>query len=281
MNDGARLASRTLFGVVLVMSLAACGNKGDLSVENSGTVDVIVFTGDQEISVPASGAVSVLGYGCTPGDVTVRFASGQEVFLRGPVCPGSENHGWRRHRHTDEGLIRRPSHGFHHSSVPCIARYLIRSRYGQLRGRRTHPVAQGRAGVLRARVLAAATGVRPGAGLAIDRSATPHERGHPLPAALAVCASRASWKAPGRSRQLAPRAATTNSPTTAPPPWPRLPRPGDRSVTTSPPSWRTPHEHDAKHRSLSPLGCGVPQRPRAGAVVSRPAGTHRHRCSRA
>ena len=87
MNGGVRLAAGTLFGVLLAISLAACGDKGDLSVENSGTVDVTVFTGDQEISVPASGAVSVLGYGCTPGDVTVRFASGQEVFLRGPVCP--------------------------------------------------------------------------------------------------------------------------------------------------------------------------------------------------
>jgi len=26
-------------------------------------------------------------YGCTPGDVTVKFTSGQVVVVPGPVCP--------------------------------------------------------------------------------------------------------------------------------------------------------------------------------------------------
>ncbi len=76
-----------LVGIFLTMTVTACGNQGDLSVENSGPSDVTVLTGDNELSVPASGAVALLDYGCTPGDVTVKFASGQEVLLPGPVCP--------------------------------------------------------------------------------------------------------------------------------------------------------------------------------------------------
>lgn len=87
MNGGARLAIGSLVGVVLAMTLTACGNQGDLSIDNSGTSDVTVLTGDDEVLIPASGGVSLLDYGCTPGDVTVQFASGGEVLLPGPVCP--------------------------------------------------------------------------------------------------------------------------------------------------------------------------------------------------
>jgi hypothetical protein len=87
MNGGSRLAMVSLVGALLVMSLSACSNKGDLSIENSGPGEVTVFTGDQQLIVPASGGLYVLDYGCTPGDVTVKFTSGQQVLLHGPVCP--------------------------------------------------------------------------------------------------------------------------------------------------------------------------------------------------
>ncbi|MDO8107534.1 hypothetical protein Q6348_10045 [Isoptericola sp. b441] len=67
---------------------AACASQGDLEIDNvSGESGVHVDTGDEQVDVPAAGGVTLLDYGCTPGDVTVRFASGDEVVLRGPVCP--------------------------------------------------------------------------------------------------------------------------------------------------------------------------------------------------
>jgi hypothetical protein len=87
MNGGTRLVVGSLIGAVVAMTLTACASEGDLSIENEGTRDVTVLTGDQQFTVPASGAVEVLDYGCTPGDVTVEFASGQQVLLHGPVCP--------------------------------------------------------------------------------------------------------------------------------------------------------------------------------------------------
>ena len=87
MNGGSRLAMGSLLGALLVMSLSACGNKGNLSIENSGAGEVTVFTGNQQLTVPASEVIDVLDYGCTPGDVTVKLASGQQVLLHGPVCP--------------------------------------------------------------------------------------------------------------------------------------------------------------------------------------------------
>ena len=87
MNGGSRLAMGSFVGALLVMSLTACGNKGDLSIDNSGSSDVTVLTGDEELIVSAGGGVSILDYGCTPGDVTVKFPSGQQVLLHGPVCP--------------------------------------------------------------------------------------------------------------------------------------------------------------------------------------------------
>lgn len=87
MNGGARLATGSLIGVLLAISLAACGDRGDLTIINNGPSDVAVLTGDAETSVSASGGAVAHDYGCTPGDVTVRFASGKEVLLHGPVCP--------------------------------------------------------------------------------------------------------------------------------------------------------------------------------------------------
>ncbi|NYI42103.1 hypothetical protein [Demequina lutea] len=87
MKSRTRLAAGSLVGVVLAITLTACGNKGDFSIDNSGPGDVTVLTGDEELIVPGQGGLSVLDYGCTPGDVTIRFASGQEVLLHGPVCP--------------------------------------------------------------------------------------------------------------------------------------------------------------------------------------------------
>jgi predicted small lipoprotein YifL len=87
MNGGSRLAMGSLVGALLVMSMSACGHKGTLSIENAGPGEVTVFTGDQQLTVPSSGAIDVLDYGCTLGDVTVKLASGQQVLLHGPVCP--------------------------------------------------------------------------------------------------------------------------------------------------------------------------------------------------
>jgi len=89
MNARVRLAIGGPVGVGLAMTLTACGNQGDLSIWNSGPSDVTVLTGDNELNVPASGGVSILDYGCTPGDVTVKFASGGEVLLPGPELASS------------------------------------------------------------------------------------------------------------------------------------------------------------------------------------------------
>lgn len=93
MNARVRLAIGGPVGVVVAMTLTACGNQGDLNVENSGPSDVTVLTGDNELNVPASDAISIRDYGCTPGDVTVKFASGQEVLLPGPECPDQRMEG--------------------------------------------------------------------------------------------------------------------------------------------------------------------------------------------
>jgi hypothetical protein len=51
---------------------------------------VTVSTGDEEFAVSAGGAASILGSGCTPGDVIVEFASDQKVVVNGPVCPDEQ-----------------------------------------------------------------------------------------------------------------------------------------------------------------------------------------------
>ena len=75
--------------VILTMAatLTACSSAGDLTISNESPVDVTVSTGEEEVTVSAWGGASILGYGCTPGDVIVEFASGQKVVVAGPVCP--------------------------------------------------------------------------------------------------------------------------------------------------------------------------------------------------
>jgi hypothetical protein len=83
----ARLVTTGLVAGVLAVSGTACSDRGDLGVTNEGPGDVTVMTGDQELTVDAGGGAAILDYGCTPGDVTVDFASGPDVVLPGPVCP--------------------------------------------------------------------------------------------------------------------------------------------------------------------------------------------------
>lgn len=87
MSRGSRLAMASLVDALLVMTVTACDRKGDLQFENSGSRDVTVMAGDETLTVPGSGGVTIIHYGCTSGDITVKFASGREVLLAGPVCP--------------------------------------------------------------------------------------------------------------------------------------------------------------------------------------------------
>jgi|SRR5690625_1828577 len=72
------------------VTLSACASSGDLSIVNNGPDDVWVDTGDEELSVEKDGGAVLLDYGCTPGDVTVRFSGGTDVEVPGPVCPEQE-----------------------------------------------------------------------------------------------------------------------------------------------------------------------------------------------
>jgi hypothetical protein len=81
------LATGGLITVALTAALTACSSPGDLSISNESPTDVTVLTGDEEITVSAWGGAALLDYGCTPGDVTVEFTSGQVVVVSGPVCP--------------------------------------------------------------------------------------------------------------------------------------------------------------------------------------------------
>lgn len=71
----------------MTATLTACSSLGDLTISNESSADVTVKTGDEEITVSAWGGASILGSGCTPGDIIVEFASGQKVVVTGPVCP--------------------------------------------------------------------------------------------------------------------------------------------------------------------------------------------------
>lgn len=79
-----------LVGAGLAMALSGCADAGDLSITNNGASEVVVRTGDQETTASATGGVVIHDYGCTPGDVTVEFASGQRTLLPGPVCPDQQ-----------------------------------------------------------------------------------------------------------------------------------------------------------------------------------------------
>ena len=74
----------------LTLTLAGCSEAGDLNIRNDGESDVTVRTGDEVVDVPGPGGVTMLDYGCTPGDVTVELPSGRQVVLPGPVCPDQE-----------------------------------------------------------------------------------------------------------------------------------------------------------------------------------------------
>ena len=76
-----------LITVALAATLTTCSRPGDLAIRNESPTDVTVLTGDEEVTVSAGGGAAILHYGCTPGDVTVEFTSGQVVVVSGPVCP--------------------------------------------------------------------------------------------------------------------------------------------------------------------------------------------------
>ena len=82
-----QLGAGTLFVVALAAALTGCTSDGDLSFSNEGAEDVTVSTGDQDFTVESDGGVHILGYGCTEGDTTIQFPSGQEVVLTERVCP--------------------------------------------------------------------------------------------------------------------------------------------------------------------------------------------------
>lgn len=90
MRGRARHVVGGLVTVALAATLTACGDPGDLTISNESPAEVTVLTGDDEAVVPASGGTVFLDYGCTPGDVTVEFASGPAVVVPGPVCPDME-----------------------------------------------------------------------------------------------------------------------------------------------------------------------------------------------
>lgn len=87
MSGRMRLAAGALVTVILTAALTACSDPGDLAIMNEGPEEVTVLTGDEETTVDVGGGAVILDYGCTPGDVTVEFASGQVVVVPGPVCP--------------------------------------------------------------------------------------------------------------------------------------------------------------------------------------------------
>ena len=76
--------------MLLMLTLTACNDNGDLSISNNGPTDVTVDTGDEETTVTAGGGAVLLDYGCTPGDVTIKFTADQEIVLTGPVCPDQQ-----------------------------------------------------------------------------------------------------------------------------------------------------------------------------------------------
>lgn len=86
----ARLAVRSLVVTALAVSLPACSNAGDLQIVNEGPGGFTVMTGDEEVVFETEDGSAILDYGCTPGDVTIRFAAGHEVVLAGPVCPDTQ-----------------------------------------------------------------------------------------------------------------------------------------------------------------------------------------------
>lgn len=82
--------ARAVPAAVLLASVAACGDAGDLSVVNESTAEVVVSTQDETFDVSSDGGTVLLDYGCTPGDVSVKYPDGRTVVLEGPICPDEE-----------------------------------------------------------------------------------------------------------------------------------------------------------------------------------------------
>lgn len=82
-------AARCLLPIAVGLGLAACSGTGDLSVVNNSGEIVTVDLGDEQSEVSPDGGVVFLGYGCTPGDVTIERASGP-ITVTGPICPDQE-----------------------------------------------------------------------------------------------------------------------------------------------------------------------------------------------
>ena len=81
------LVTGWLITVALAAILTTCSRPGDLGINNRSPTDVTVLTGDEEDTISGWGGVVMHHHGCTPGDVTVKFTSGQVVVVPGPVCP--------------------------------------------------------------------------------------------------------------------------------------------------------------------------------------------------
>lgn len=86
-----RLARTGLLILAVTATLTACSSLGDLTISNESSTDVTVSTGDEEITVSAGGGASILGSGCTTGDVSVEFASGEKVVVSGQSAQNSKS----------------------------------------------------------------------------------------------------------------------------------------------------------------------------------------------
>jgi hypothetical protein len=81
------LVTGGLIAVALAATLMTYSRPGDLAIRNESPTDVTVLTGDEKLTISGWGGTTIHRYGCTPGDVTVKFTSGQVVVVAGPVCP--------------------------------------------------------------------------------------------------------------------------------------------------------------------------------------------------
>lgn len=87
MSRAMRVGFLAIVGATL--ALASCSNPDDLEIRNESDQAVSVSTGDETLTVDATGGVVLLGNGCTSGDVLVTRNDGESVTLDGPVCPPS------------------------------------------------------------------------------------------------------------------------------------------------------------------------------------------------
>ncbi|WP_420111910.1 hypothetical protein [Pseudactinotalea sp.] len=87
---GAWPRGRALLLLMATPCLVSCSNTGDLSISNVSGEAVTVDLGDEQVDVTADGGVVLLGYGCTPGDISVERPSGKTDDVAGPVCPDQQ-----------------------------------------------------------------------------------------------------------------------------------------------------------------------------------------------